>query len=76
MTVNLTLLLYSIYGINECDKGTPKNVHSGHDFSGVIENVTKINENISPLSIRDLHRLGKYQEESRHPRLLVKLQSH
>jgi len=39
-----------IYGINECDKGTPRNERSGGDFSGVIEIITKVNENISPLS--------------------------
>jgi len=37
-----------IYGINECDKGTPRNERSGRDFSGVIEIITKVNENISP----------------------------
>lgn len=62
-----------IYGIDECDKGAPRNERSGQDFSSVTEIITKVNENISPLSIRDLHRLGKYQEQSRRPRpILVK----
>jgi len=62
-----------MYGIEECDKGTPRNERSGRDFRSVTEIITKVNENISPLSIRDLHRLGKYQEESRRPRpVLIK----
>ena len=55
-----------MYGIDDCNKGTPRN-------SSVTEIITKVNENASPLSIHDLHRLGKYQEESRHPRpVLIK----
>ena len=34
----------------------------------VVKIITKIDENINPLSIRDLHRLGKYQEQHRRPR--------
>jgi len=52
-----------MYGIDECDKSTLRNECSGRNFSSVTEIITKVNENISPLSIRDLHRLGKYQEQ-------------
>ena len=56
-----------MYEIDECEKGAPRNERLGRDFSSVTEIITKVNENVSPLSIRDLHRLGKYQKESRHP---------
>ena len=62
-----------MYGIEECEKGAPRNERSGRDFSSVTEIITKVNENISPLSIRDLHRLGKYQKQSRRSRpILIK----
>ena len=62
-----------MYGIDECEKGAPRNERSGRDLSSVIETITKVNANVSPLSIRDLHRLGKYQEQSRRPRpILIK----
>ena len=61
-----------MYGIEECEKGAPRNERSGRDFSSVTEIITKVNENINPLSIRDLHRLGKYQEESRRPQPILK----
>ena len=41
-----------MYGIDQCEKGAPRNERSGHDFSSVTEIITKVNENISPLSIR------------------------
>ena len=54
-------------------KGATRNEWSGRDFSSVTKIITKVNENVSPLSIRDLHRLGKYQEQSRRPRpILIK----
>jgi len=57
-----------IYGINEYPKGTPRHERSGLDLSSVARIITKV---INPLSIRDLHRLGKYQEKSRHPRPIL-----
>jgi len=53
--------------MNSCDKATPRNEHAGCDFSSVTEIITKVNKNRSPLSICNLHRLGKYQEQSRCP---------
>jgi len=62
-----------IYGIDECPKGTPRHERSGLDLSNVAQIITKvaIDESINPLSIRDLHRLGKYQEKSRRPRPIL-----
>ena len=56
-----------IYGIDECPKGTPRHEHSGLDLSNVAQIITKVDENINPLSICDLHRLGKYQERPQCP---------
>jgi len=60
-----------LYGIDECPKGTPRHERSGLDLSNVVKIITKIDENINPLSIRDLHRLGKYQEQSERPRPIL-----
>lgn len=63
-----------IYGINECSKGTPKNERLNHDLDKVTSIIAKGDNCISPLSIRDLLRLGKYREQSKRPRpILVKL---
>ena len=50
-----------IYGIDECDKDTPRNERSGHDLSSVTQIITKVD-------VPYLQRLGKYQNPSRHPR--------
>ena len=60
-----------IYGIDECPKGTPRHERSGLDLSNVAQIITKVDENINPLSVRDLHRLSKYQEKSRRPRPIL-----
>ena len=63
-----------VYGIDECSKGTPKNERLNHDLDKVTSIITKGENSISPLSIRDLVRLGKYHEQLKQPRpLLVKL---
>ena len=56
-----------VYGIDECPKGTPRHEHSGLDLSNVAKTITKVDENVNPLSIPDLRRLGKYQELSSRP---------
>lgn len=60
-----------IYGIEECAKGMPRHERSGLDLSNISRIITKVDENINPLSIRDLHRLGKYQEQSKRPRPIL-----
>lgn len=60
-----------IYGIEECPKGTARHERSGLDLSNVVKLITKVDENINPLSIRDLHRLGKYQDNSIRPRPIL-----
>ena len=60
-----------LYGIDECPKGTPRHERSGLDLSNVAKVITKVDENVNPLSIRDLHQLGKYQEQSRYPRPIL-----
>ena len=57
-----------IYGIEECPKGTARHKCSGLDLSNVVK---LVDENINPLSIRDLHRLGKYQDNSTRPRPIL-----
>ena len=59
------------YGIDECPKGTPRHERSGLDLSNAAQIITKVDENINPLSIRDLHKLGKYQEKPRCPRPIL-----
>ena len=60
-----------MYGIDECPKGTPRHERSGLDLSNVAKTITKVDENVNPLSIRDLRRLGKYQEQSSRPRPIL-----
>ena len=63
-----------IYGIQECSKGTPRNERLAHDLDKVTNLVTQGENSVSPLSIRDLLRLGKYHDQSKNPRpILVKL---
>jgi len=63
-----------IYGIQECSKGTPKHERLNHDLDKVTSTITEGDNSISPLSIRDMFRLGKYREQSKIPRpILVKL---
>ena len=62
-----------IYCIKECSKGTPRHGRTDHDLQSVTQIITKVDNNINPLSICDLIQLGKYQENSNRPRpLLVK----
>jgi len=63
-----------IYGIQECSKGTPRNEQLAHGLDKVTNLITQGENSVSPLSIRDLLRLGKYHDQSKNPRLiLVKL---
>jgi len=56
--------------MNVTRAGTPRHERSDHDLSSITEIITKADDNINPLSIHDLLRLGKYQEQSRHPRTI------
>lgn len=62
-----------IYGTKECDKGTPRHERLKHDVEKVTQIVTEGENSISPLSIRDLFRLGKYRDSSKPRPILVKL---
>ena len=63
-----------IYRIKECNKGTPRHERLKHDVERVTQIVTEGENSISPLSIRDLFRLGKYRESLTKPRpVLVSL---
>ena len=63
-----------IYGIKECNKGTPRNERLRHDLDQVTAIVTEGENSINPLSVRDFLRLGKYCDHSAKPRpILVKL---
>ena len=60
-----------VYGINECDKGTPRHERLNHDLHKVTTIVTEAKTNINPLSMRDLLRLGKYRDNSKKPRPIL-----
>jgi len=63
-----------IYGIRECDKGTNRSERLNHDLHNVKSIISEGDNSISPLSIWDLLRLGKYREQAQRPRpILVKL---
>ena len=63
-----------IYGISECSKGTPRHERLKHDLDKVTQIVAEGENSISPLSIRDLFRLGKYCDQLSKPRpILVRL---
>ena len=63
-----------IYRIRECSKETPRSERLSHDLEQVTSVVSAGEHSINPLSIRDLLRLGKFQEQSSKPRpLLVKI---
>jgi len=59
-----------IYGIQECDKGTPRHERLNYDVDKVTPIVTQGENSISPLSI---FRLGKYRDSSKPRPILVKL---
>jgi len=50
---------------------TPRHERSDLDLSNVVQLITKVDENINPLSIRDFYRLGKYQDKSTRPRPIL-----
>ena len=73
VTKNTTSLIFVICGIEECCKGTPKYERLKHDLKEVTYITTNTVSSISPLSILDHTRIGKYREHSKRPRpVLVK----
>ena len=60
-----------VYGIDKCPKSTPRHERSGFDLSNVAKTITKVDENVNPLFIRDLRHLGKHQEQSSRPRPIL-----
>ena len=66
-----------LYGLKECAKGTSRSDHLKQELEQVTEIPTGIEKFVSPQSIRDSFRLGKYRESSEHPRpVLVKLNTY
>jgi len=62
-----------VYGIQECAK-RPQRMRLNHDLDKIKSIITEGENSVSPLSIRDLSRLGKYNENSKNPcPILVKL---
>jgi len=62
-----------VYGIDECPKGTPKHARSESDLRSVISVLSKVDNSVESLSIRDVYRLGRYNSNPTHPRpILVK----
>ena len=61
-----------IYGIKECQKGTPRHVRTTNDTNSAGDIIQDICPNISNQAIRDTVRLGSYTEGRNRP-LLAKL---
>ena len=63
-----------ISGIAECPKGTHRYDRFNMDEQSVVKVLTSLVPTLSPQSIKDCYRLGKYRESNHHPRpLLVQL---
>lgn len=63
-----------LYGIPECPKGTKKFDRTKKDLTSVISTISPVVGEITPQSIRDCFRLGKYKESAERPRpILIKL---
>lgn len=65
---NLNLV---IYGIQECNKGTPRHVRSADDLESVTSTLASVDASLNDFSIRDCFRLGKYNEIARTPRPIL-----
>ena len=60
-----------IYGIDECPKSTPKSTRSKNELDKFLPALSKVDPSIQSTSIKDFHRLGKYKEDHRCPRLIL-----
>ena len=62
-----------VYGIDECPPNTAKSARSKNDQDKILPIFSSINSSIQSTSIKDFHRLGKYNPNHNRPRpILVK----
>ena len=62
-----------VYGVDECPEGTSRHEQLSRDINVTTSILTKLDDSITALSIKDTHRLGKYHHERPRPRpILVK----
>ena len=64
-----------VYGVDKCPEGTSRHEQLSHvhDINVITSILTKLDDSITALSIKDMHRLGKYHHERPRPRpILVK----
>ena len=62
-----------LYGINETSKATSRSERQKHDLDNLLAVLSDIDSSFTSASIKDFHRLGKFKENSTHPRsILVK----
>ena len=63
-----------VYGLNECPKGTPRNIQQDSDLKSVVSVLSGLDNSIQSQSISDIFRLGKFHPAHKLPRpLMVKL---
>ena len=63
-----------MYGIQECPVGTSRSEHMKHDLTATSKIISELDNGISPASIRDCFRLGKFKTRASRPRpILIKL---
>uniref|UniRef100_A0A1X7T0S5 Zinc finger PHD-type domain-containing protein n=1 Tax=Amphimedon queenslandica TaxID=400682 RepID=A0A1X7T0S5_AMPQE len=63
-----------VFGASECARGSAQPDHDSHDLNIITELFQGLSSSFDPQSVRDLHRLGKYQSDSDRRRpILVKL---
>ena len=62
-----------IYGILECDKGTPRSRHLETDTINVFTVITNVDSSIHLQRVRDCFRLRKYSDNGRPRPILAKL---
>ena len=63
-----------LFGIDECDSGTPRLNRTQHDFKQVTSALSHLNSDVTSNSVVDCHRLGKFDSLSLRPRpILAKL---
>ena len=61
----------SVYGIQECPKGTLKHAWSESDLKSVVSVLSKIDNSVKSQSIKDVYRLGRFNSNPKHPRPIL-----
>ena len=62
-----------LYGIDECPNGTSKSQRLEREVGSAVSVLSGLDKSITPHSIKDIFRLGKYSNVRKHPRpLLIK----